>query len=175
MVFTLSSMFLTGPATANEGTGRVDSYLAAKLSTIAAPCPGRDSDDGQGSEDPHPKSHEGCKKGHDHTHVEGLRKFFLIEDIFKPAEGEALRRKAHPIAWAKRDPDDDEKRRLTIDYKVDEHTLHSSLDPDELARLEFEPEHIAIIYKRPRNFSSLDGLATFKVAFERSFFSSGTG
>jgi len=61
-------------------------------------------------------------------------------------------------------PDEDEKRRLTVEYRVDEHTLHSSLDPDELARLEFEPEHAAIIYKRPRNFSAQEGTTTFKVA-----------
>ena len=34
--------------------------------------------------------------------------------------------------------------------KLDEHTLASALDPDELARLEFEPDHMAIIFKRPR-------------------------
>jgi len=47
--------------------------------------------------------------------------------------------------------------------KLDEHTLASALDPDELARLEFEPEHTAIIFKRPRNYSSEDRFV-FKVA-----------
>ncbi|MEW6441931.1 MAG: magnesium transporter CorA family protein [bacterium] len=62
-------------------------------------------------------------------------------------------------------PDEGEKRRLTLEYKIDEHTLNSSLDPDELARLEFEPEHVALIYKRPRNYSGRDGgIAAFKVA-----------
>ncbi len=61
-------------------------------------------------------------------------------------------------------PDEEEKRRLTVEYNIDEHTLHSSLDPDELARLEFEPEHAAIIYKRPRNFSAQEGTTVFKVA-----------
>jgi magnesium transporter len=51
-------------------------------------------------------------------------------------------------------PDDAEKRYLVDTLKLDEHTLHSALDPDELARLEFEPEHVALIYKRPRNYSS---------------------
>ncbi|MCX6149107.1 MAG: magnesium transporter CorA family protein [Ignavibacteriales bacterium] len=49
-------------------------------------------------------------------------------------------------------PDDNEKRELIDKYKIDEHTLNSSLDPDELSRLEFEPDHIAIIFKRPENY-----------------------
>ena len=48
-------------------------------------------------------------------------------------------------------------------YQIDEHTLASCLDPDELPRLEFEPEHIAMIYKRPKNYSGKDQLE-FKVA-----------
>jgi len=60
-------------------------------------------------------------------------------------------------------PSDEEKRRLVQDFKLDEHTLTSSLDPDELSRLEFEPEHTAMIYKRPRNYSGTDGVL-FKVS-----------
>jgi len=60
-------------------------------------------------------------------------------------------------------PDEEERRLLIGHFKMDEHTLSSSLDPDELARLEFEPEHAALIYKRPKNYSSEQGLA-FKVA-----------
>ncbi len=51
-------------------------------------------------------------------------------------------------------PTDSEKRYLVDTLKLDEHTLNSALDPDELSRLEFEPEHIAIIYKRPKNYSA---------------------
>jgi magnesium transporter len=51
-------------------------------------------------------------------------------------------------------PDEAEKRYLVDTLKLDEHTLNSALDPDELARLEFEPEHVALIYKRPRNYSA---------------------
>jgi magnesium transporter len=54
-------------------------------------------------------------------------------------------------------PDDAEKRYLIDELKIDEHTLNSALDPDELSRVEFEPEHVAIIFKRPRNYSSADG------------------
>jgi magnesium transporter len=53
-------------------------------------------------------------------------------------------------------PDETEKRYLVNELKLDEHTLASSLDPDELARLEFEPEHVALIVKRPRNYSAED-------------------
>jgi magnesium transporter len=60
-------------------------------------------------------------------------------------------------------PDEAERRMLLEKYKLDEHTLSSSLDPDELPRLEFEPEHAALIFKRPRNYSGKDGVM-FKVA-----------
>lgn len=53
-------------------------------------------------------------------------------------------------------PDEQERKYLVETLKLDEHTLASSLDPDELARLEFEPDHVAIISKRPRNYSSED-------------------
>jgi magnesium transporter len=60
-------------------------------------------------------------------------------------------------------PDETEKRFLVNELKLDEHTLASSLDPDELARLEFEPEHVAVIVKRPRNYSAED-LYLFRVS-----------
>jgi magnesium transporter len=53
-------------------------------------------------------------------------------------------------------PTEEEIRTLVDIYKIDEHTLHSALDPDELSRLEFEPNHIAFIYKRPKNYSARD-------------------
>jgi len=59
-------------------------------------------------------------------------------------------------------PSDEEKKSLVDVHKIDEHTLNSSLDPDELSRIEFEPEHIAIIYKRPKNISK-DKRLLFKV------------
>jgi magnesium transporter len=60
-------------------------------------------------------------------------------------------------------PDEAERRFLVDSCRIDEHTLASALDPDELARLEFEPDHVAIIFKRPRNYSGQDGVM-FKVA-----------
>jgi magnesium transporter len=60
-------------------------------------------------------------------------------------------------------PNESEKRFMIDTLKIDEHTLNSALDPDELSRFEFEPEHIAMIYKRPKNYSAKDKLM-FKVA-----------
>ncbi len=60
-------------------------------------------------------------------------------------------------------PDASERRFLVEALKLDEHTLASALDPDEQARLEYEPDHVAIILKRPRNYSSEDEFV-FKVA-----------
>jgi magnesium transporter len=59
-------------------------------------------------------------------------------------------------------PTEEEKRYLVDVLKVDEHTLASALDPDELSRLEFEPEHVALIFKRPKNYSAED-LFLFRV------------
>lgn len=53
-------------------------------------------------------------------------------------------------------PDECEKRYLIDVLKLDEHTLSSALDPDELSRLEFEPDHVAVIFKRPRSYSKED-------------------
>ena len=53
-------------------------------------------------------------------------------------------------------PTIDDEADLQELYNIDFHTLQSSLDPDELARLEFEPDHAAIILKRPKSFCADD-------------------
>ncbi|MCX5638556.1 MAG: magnesium transporter CorA family protein [Planctomycetota bacterium] len=60
-------------------------------------------------------------------------------------------------------PDESERKYLVEQLKIDEHTLNSSLDPDELSRLEFEPDHIAVIFKRPKRYSEKNNFL-FKVA-----------
>lgn len=65
--------------------------------------------------------------------------------------------------WLYIQPDEAEKKFLIEQCRIDEHTLNSSLDPDELSRLEIEPDHTALIYKRPKNYSAKDKLV-FKVA-----------
>jgi magnesium transporter len=54
------------------------------------------------------------------------------------------------------DPDEKEKRHLIDECRIDEHTLNSALDPNEPARLEFEPDHAALIIKRPKRYSPTD-------------------
>jgi magnesium transporter len=71
--------------------------------------------------------------------------------------------KAEPLIYIYTEPIEAEKKELVERYKIDEHTLNSSLDPDELSRLEFEPEHIAMIFKRPRHYAAEDNFL-FKVA-----------
>jgi len=53
-------------------------------------------------------------------------------------------------------PDQEEIGALIKNYQLDDHTLSSAFDADELARLEYEDEHIAIIYKRPKNYSAAE-------------------
>ncbi len=60
-------------------------------------------------------------------------------------------------------PDEFERRDLVDRLKIDEHTLASSMDPDELSRLETEPEHVAAIMKRPKHYSAKDNFL-FKVS-----------
>lgn len=51
-------------------------------------------------------------------------------------------------------PNETERKTLITEHRIDEHTLNSALDPNELSRLEFEPEHAAMIINRPRNYSA---------------------
>ena len=60
-------------------------------------------------------------------------------------------------------PTIEEKDLLIGNWNIDSHTLQSALDPDEQSRLEFEPDHAAIILKRPQNYSG-GGQFLFKVS-----------
>ena len=60
-------------------------------------------------------------------------------------------------------PDDQEKGLLINQMQIDEHTLGSALDPNEVARLEFEANHTAMIVKRPKRYSSADNFL-FKIS-----------
>ncbi len=71
--------------------------------------------------------------------------------------------KAESLVYVYTAPTDEEKKQLIEQYKIDEHTLNSSLDPDELSRLEFEPEHVAMIFKRPKHYAAEDDFL-FRVA-----------
>jgi magnesium transporter len=54
------------------------------------------------------------------------------------------------------DPDEAQRAYLVNSLLIDEHTLHSSFDPDELGRIEYEIDHVAVIVKRPRRYCSAD-------------------
>ena len=69
--------------------------------------------------------------------------------LAETGEGEA------PV-WVYTAPDEAERKYLVEQVRLDEHTLSSALDPDELSRLEFEPEHAAIIFKRPKHYTAQD-------------------
>ena len=60
-------------------------------------------------------------------------------------------------------PTVEEQKYLVEVLKIDEHTLASAMDPEELPRLETEPEHTALILNRPRNYSGKEQLV-FRVA-----------
>ncbi|MFH1725801.1 MAG: magnesium transporter CorA family protein, partial [Elusimicrobiota bacterium] len=53
-------------------------------------------------------------------------------------------------------PDENESKELVETHGVDQHNLESALDPDEIGRIEQEADHLAIIFKRPRNYCSAD-------------------
>lgn len=86
-----------------------------------------------------------------------MQKKFTLQGgkIVETAEGDAAILVFH-------NPDEAEKRYLIDVLKIDEHTLHSALDPEELGRMEFEPEHAAIILKRPKRYTAADNFL-FKV------------
>ncbi|RPJ23232.1 MAG: magnesium transporter CorA family protein, partial [Planctomycetaceae bacterium] len=85
-----------------------------------------------------------------------LKQLYITDGkITEIGEGEA------PV-WVYTAPDEAERRFLIEQLKIDEHTLSSALDPDELSRLEFEPEHVAMIFKRPKHYTAQDNFL-FKV------------
>jgi magnesium transporter len=49
-----------------------------------------------------------------------------------------------------------EEAELLERFNIDSHTLQSALDPEELSRLEFEPDHAAVIFKRPKSYCADD-------------------
>lgn len=60
-------------------------------------------------------------------------------------------------------PTSEEQKYIVGTLNIDEHTLASAMDPEELPRLENEPDHTALILNRPRNYSGKDQLV-FRVA-----------
>lgn len=68
-----------------------------------------------------------------------------------------------PLVWVLVDPNEDEKKWVLSNFNLDEHNLNSAFDPEEPARMELEPDHLELIFKRPKNYSSKDQFM-FKVS-----------
>lgn len=49
-----------------------------------------------------------------------------------------------------------EEAELLARFNIDSHTLQSALDPEEISRLEFEPDHAVAIFKRPKSYCADD-------------------
>ncbi|MCL2100619.1 MAG: magnesium transporter CorA family protein [Fibromonadales bacterium] len=53
-------------------------------------------------------------------------------------------------------PGQEEINTLMKDYQLDEHTIASAFDTEELARLEYEDDYTAIIFKKPKSYNAED-------------------
>lgn len=60
-------------------------------------------------------------------------------------------------------PDVAEREWLRDHHKLDEHALASALDPDEVSRIEFHPDYLFLIWKRPEKYAG-GGNLMFEVA-----------
>lgn len=65
-------------------------------------------------------------------------------------------------------PTDEERSYLIEQCGIDEHTLSSALDEDEISRVEYEQNHVAIIIKRPQDIQ-LDRRMAFRVSSMGAF------
>jgi len=86
-----------------------------------------------------------------------IKRYKIEGHQIKPVEAET------PQIWVVVSPNDDEKKWLVENFNLDEHNFASAFDPEEPARMEFEPDHLALIFKRPKNYSSKDHFM-FKVS-----------
>jgi magnesium transporter len=68
-----------------------------------------------------------------------------------------------PSIWVVVSPSEDEKKWLIENFSLDEHNFNSAFDSEEPARMEVEDDHIDLIFKRPKNYSSKDHFM-FKVS-----------
>lgn len=60
-------------------------------------------------------------------------------------------------------PSSEEIGSLCKEFDLNEHTVNSALDPDELSRIEFDIVNFSIIFKRPKRYSAND-IFLFRVA-----------
>ncbi|MCF5824451.1 magnesium transporter CorA family protein, partial [Pseudomonas syringae] len=62
------------------------------------------------------------------------------------------------VLWFSK-PDAGERRLLLEQFHLDEHAVASALDPDEISRIEFHPDALFLIWKRPENYSGKDSFS----------------
>lgn len=86
-----------------------------------------------------------------------IKRYKINNHQISPVEAET------PDIWVVINPSDDEKKWLVENFALDEHNFASAFDPEEPTRLEFEPDHLELIFKRPKNYSSKDHFL-FKVS-----------
>lgn len=63
---------------------------------------------------------------------------------------------ADALVHAYINPTVDEQAALQRAYEVDDHTLSSALDPDEVSRIEFQSDRVLLIWKRAARYSAQD-------------------
>ncbi len=78
------------------------------------------------------------------------KRYRLLDGAVVPAEGEDC-----PVEVFI-NPDEAERERLRTGFRIDDHTLSSALDPDEVSRFEQSGDNLVLIWKRPRNYSGAD-------------------
>ncbi len=86
-----------------------------------------------------------------------IKRYKIKDHQITPVESEP------PDIWVVINPTEDEKKWLVENFALDEHNFSSAFDPEEPTRLEFEPDHLELIFKRPKNYSSKDHFL-FKVS-----------
>ncbi|HNW44454.1 MAG TPA: magnesium transporter CorA family protein [Elusimicrobiales bacterium] len=86
-----------------------------------------------------------------------IKRYKIENHQIVPVESET------PTIWVVINPSEDEKKWLVQNFSLDEHNFASAFDPEEPTRLEFEPDHLEMIFKRPKNYSSKDHFL-FKVS-----------
>jgi len=79
-----------------------------------------------------------------------IKRYKIENRLIIPSETE------NPAIWVVISPTEDERKWLVENFSLDEHDFNSAFDPEEPARMEFEPDHMALIFKRPKNYSSKD-------------------
>lgn len=86
-----------------------------------------------------------------------IKRYKIEKHQIVPVESET------PAIWVVINPSEDEKKWLVENFALDEHNFSSAFDQEEPTRLEFEPDHLELIFKRPKNYSSRDHFL-FKVS-----------